>query len=327
MASILPTSPSMSHLSPASNEMPKASITQEIIPATERAHWTRYLPALDGVRAVAILLVMAHNFNLLENTKSVTGKANELLFNLGWVGVQLFFVLSGFLITNILLSTKGSSNYFASFFGRRALRIFPLYYLALAGGLIVYPLLSGTSIEGAENQVWLWSYLSNWAAPMGQEVGLYPHMWSLAVEEQFYLLWPFLVYFLSRRGLMRVCLALTAIALVSRIGIRVMDMSPEAAYQFTICRIDAIALGGVAAMLFRDLNIVSLFAQKRTLIRITLVVAAVLTFVVTKGAPRIGLLSQTIGYSLWAIIAAIWVYDVATSDPRGKLVRALSWQP
>ncbi|MBL4635807.1 MAG: hypothetical protein JKY56_18240, partial [Kofleriaceae bacterium] len=99
------------------------------------------------------------------------------------------------------------------------------------------------------------------------------------------------------------------------------------AYQFTICRIDAIALGGVAAMLFRDLNIVSLFAHKRTLIRITLVVAAVLTFIVTKGAPRIGLLSQTIGYSLWAIIAAIWVYDVATSDPRGKLVRALSWQP
>lgn len=277
------------------------------------ARLTRHMPALDGIRGLAILLVMAHNFNLLEHTEGALAKGTELVLNFGWVGVQLFFVLSGFLITNILLSTKQSSNYFRSFFGRRAVRIFPLYYLSLAIGLIAYPLISGDSLAGAENQIWLWTYLSNWAAPLGNEVAAYPHMWSLAVEEQFYLVWPLIVFFLSRRGLLGVCLGLTAVALAARIGIRFYGLPPEAAYQFTICRIDAIALGAVGALALRNPAIVRRVTHNRNTIRIVLAIATVLTFVATKGAPRVGILSQTYGYTLFAIIGAIFVFDIANA--------------
>ncbi len=287
------------------------------------------MPALDGIRGLAILMVLAHNFNLLDNTQGAAAKATELILNFGWVGVQLFFVLSGFLITNILLNTKDSANYFRSFFGRRAVRIFPLYYLSLALGFLVYPLVTGQHLSGSENQVWLWSYLSNWAAPMGHEVGLYPHMWSLAVEEQFYLVWPVIVYVLSKRGLMRFCLGLTAVALATRIGIRMLDLPVEAAYQFTICRIDAIALGALAALGLRNANILELLSERRTQVRILLLVATVVTFVATKGAPRVGLLSQTFGYTVFAIIGAIFVLDIANSSTeKGDwLARALCWAP
>lgn len=302
------------------------SIFPSIISTSNRARWTRHVPALDGVRGLAILLVMAHNFNLLEAPETFSGKATNLLLDWGWVGVQLFFVLSGFLITNILLSTKSAGNYFRSFFGRRSVRIFPLYFVALAVGLLLFPLLTGESLEGSEHQVWLWTYLSNWAAPMGREVASYPHMWSLAVEEQFYLVWPFVVYFMSRRGLLRLCVGLTAVALLTRIGIRVMDGNPEAAYQFTICRIDAIALGAIAAISFRDDRITGFLERHRSSVRILLVAATVLTVVLTRGAPRVGILTQTYGYTLFAIIAAVLVLDTALSTGRGDwLTRFLCW--
>lgn len=306
---------------------PHLSSENLIRPSVTQQRLTRHVPALDGVRGLAILMVMAHNFNLLEDTQGACAKATELVLNFGWVGVQLFFVLSGFLITNILLTTKHSGNYFRSFFGRRAVRIFPLYYISLALGLIVYPLLSGDTLAGSENQLWLWTYLSNWASPLGHEVGLYPHMWSLAVEEQFYLVWPFIVYFLSKRGLMRACLGLTAVALATRIGIRILDLPVEAAYQFTICRIDAIALGAIAALGFRNTTILNMFSERRSQIRIALLVATVLTFVLTKGAPRVGVLSQTFGYTVFAIIGAVFVLDIANSTTTKSdwLARLLSW--
>lgn len=256
---------------------------------------------------------MAHNFNLLESPDTYTGKAVNLFLDWGWVGVQLFFVLSGFLITNILLSTKNAQNYFRSFFGRRSVRIFPLYFVSLAVGLFLIPLITGTALEGSEHQIWLWTYLSNWAAPLGREVASYPHMWSLAVEEQFYLVWPFVVYFMSRKGLFRLCVALTFIALATRIGIRVMDGSTEAAYQFTICRIDAIALGAMSAIIFRNPRLTNFLEVHRSRLRITLLIATIVTVVITRGAPRVGVLTQTYGYTLFAIIAALFVLDIVLS--------------
>lgn len=299
------------------------TIHPTIAPSTERQRWTRHIPALDGVRGLAILLVMAHNFNLLESPDSYSGKVTNLFLDWGWVGVQLFFVLSGFLITNILLSTKNSGNYFRSFFGRRSVRIFPLYFVTLAVGLLIVPMLTGSALEGSEHQIWLWTYLSNWAAPLGREVSFYPHMWSLAVEEQFYLVWPFAVYFMSRKGLLRLCLGLTAVALLTRIGIRAFDGSPEAAYQFTICRIDAIALGAIAAIALRTPRLTNFLRFYSRQLRLTLFVATIATVVLTRGAPRVGVLTQTFGYSLFAIIAALFVLDLVLTTREDWLTRLL----
>lgn len=98
-----------------------------------------HFPVLDGVRGLAILLVLLHNFNLGGPIDTALTKVVDAGMEIGWVGVQLFFVLSGFLITGILVDTKAAPNYYSSFYGRRVLRIFPLYYLVLIVYFVVVP--------------------------------------------------------------------------------------------------------------------------------------------------------------------------------------------
>ena len=111
-----------------------------------------YYPALDGLRGIAILLVVFyHNFGFID------------YFFFGWLGVDLFFVLSGFLITDILLRTLNDKHYLRNFYVRRVLRIFPLYYLSLIFFLIIVPRF-GIPLDVqyyVDNQVWLWTYLQN----------------------------------------------------------------------------------------------------------------------------------------------------------------------
>src|SRR5262249_49808445 len=130
----------------------------------------------------------------------------------GMLGVDLFFVLSGFLITGLLLDAKGRPHYFRNFYARRTLRIFPLYYLVLAALFLVLPHLATLpmNLETArEHQGWLWAYVANfyiaaqssWAA-----LSYVSHFWSLAIEEHFYLIWPALVFLTTRETLERACL-------------------------------------------------------------------------------------------------------------------------
>ena len=126
-------------------------------------------PELDGLRGLAILLVIPHNVHLYHHAQGLF-RGSAMLANVGWVGVQLFFVLSGFLITHNLLLTRGAGNYFRSFYARRALRILPLYYLMLVGFLWVLPRLVALSpdiLATYVNQPWLWVFLSNWRLPPG----------------------------------------------------------------------------------------------------------------------------------------------------------------
>ena len=132
-----------------------------------------YYPALDGLRGLAILLVVVyHNFGFIHYS------------SFGWLGVDLFFVLSGFLITEILLNTVGKKGFLRNFYARRALRIFPLYYLSLFVFLFLLPALN--LFPGSEyyvgNQGWLWAYLQNWLFIFRENestVTLH-HLWSLA---------------------------------------------------------------------------------------------------------------------------------------------------
>src|SRR5262245_13745 len=174
---------------------------------------TDRVPALDGLRGLAILPVMLTHF-VSDGDLSPVSKVDEIVsatLTLGWVGVELFFVLSGFLITGILLDSRGAPHYFRNFYIRRTLRIFPLYYGFLALWLGVLPLfykwpndvLKVVSIP--VSPVWSWAYLTNIVQALHDDWRAGPpyttHFWSLAIEEQFYLVWPTVVFLFSRRRL------------------------------------------------------------------------------------------------------------------------------
>jgi peptidoglycan/LPS O-acetylase OafA/YrhL len=212
-----------------------------------RAH----IPALDGLRGLAILLVIPHNADNFSQSAAWLWPI-ALLAHAGWIGVQLFFVLSGFLITRNLLDTRHDANYLRSFYIRRVLRIFPLYYFTLFVGLVVLPhvvTFSAGALASHQNQIWLWTFLSNWKQPYGVEVSGFSHFWSLAVEEQFYLFWPFVVLFAAGSRLLWICLMLVVLAVLSRVMLMHADARPEMLYMFTNCRMDALALGAAAAAL------------------------------------------------------------------------------
>ena len=185
----------------------------------------------------------------------------DRLFYVGWAGVDLFFVLSGFLITSILLATRSEPGYFARFYARRALRIFPLYYATLVLALIVLPLLLPAQAPGLlkharAGQWWLWTYTLNIANVFGWliDAGILAQFWTLAIEEQYYLAWPAVV----KRAGDRALLAIGVLMIVGALVLRVLWMWQgwpggwEGAYRFTFTRIDALAVGGLIALLVRQ---------------------------------------------------------------------------
>ena len=279
------------------------------------------IPALDGVRGLAILLVLAHNLNPFSNTGRPLERWIEYDSNFGWVGVQLFFVLSGFLITGILLDTRGAPRYLRAFFARRVLRIFPLYYGVLIGGLVVLPALGLAPhrlLADSEHRVWLWVYLVNWAEPLGRGVTAFPHFWSLAVEEQFYFIWPFVVRHATPRRLLAIIGGVMLAAIGARVWVRQAGLGGEAAYMFTVCRMDALAAGAAAAALIRLPTAHAWLVGRRRQIAIgagALFLAGLLT---TGGYARTGLPDQTYGYTILAVVCAALVLLVVLDHERGR---------
>lgn len=224
-----------------------------------RAALSRNMPTLEGLRGLAILTVMVHNVGIpggVDPDGPVT-KLLRLLVNSGWVGVQLFFVLSGFLITGILVDEKGRPHQFRNFYMRRTLRIFPLYYFTLALMLWLAPALGYAPAwleQDRAHQIWYWTYTENWAWPLIQIGNGLGHFWSLAVEEQFYLVWPLLVILLPRAALVRACVLAILVAVAFRLATQWgwPALAERAAYSFTIARIDALALGALLAVLLRE---------------------------------------------------------------------------
>jgi peptidoglycan/LPS O-acetylase OafA/YrhL len=213
---------------------------------------------LDGIRGIAIILVMLHHYQLYgEGYPSTTflDRQVERLAISGWMGVDLFFVLSGFLITGILLDTKNEAGYFRNFYMRRFLRIFPLYYGFLFVFALTLPLIDPAGAEFQlkfEEQIWYWTYLINWKLGLvyvSEYFGI-AHFWSLAIEEQFYLVWPAIVYFSSPKRLTLICLLLIAASPVFRIFVT--DLGFVSPHVFTFSRMDALAMGGLIAIMVRN---------------------------------------------------------------------------
>jgi peptidoglycan/LPS O-acetylase OafA/YrhL len=229
-----------------------------------------YYPALDGIRAIAALTVFC---------------AHYAGFAWGWAGVNIFFVLSGFLITGILYDARHEPHRFRNFYVRRSLRIFPLYY-----GIFLLLLLSTPLLHWEWNKAWiLWAcYLGNFTmfhyfpvisnnGGMGALAGtLRPlsaipthfhivlgHFWSLCVEEQFYLLWPAVVLTVKKRStLMRICGAVVVALPFVRWALNFIHRNPPLPstflYGITFFQIDALLLGGFIALCLRGQRIEAL---------------------------------------------------------------------
>lgn len=205
----------------------------------------KYHKELDGIRAIAALMVIIFHFL---GDFAATGQFAFLnkIAVFGQTGVSLFFVLSGFLITRILMSTKDSPRYFANFYARRSLRIFPLYYLSLCIYCVLLPLIYHTPIKALSLQKYHWLYLQNIAMTFGWNFEGPGHFWSLAVEEHFYLFWPFLVYFLSNKRLIIAIVFLIILAF----GLRVVLLKNNyEVFYFTFCRTDELAVGALLAIM------------------------------------------------------------------------------
>jgi peptidoglycan/LPS O-acetylase OafA/YrhL len=276
-----------------------------------------HLPAFDGLRGLAILVVVLHNSTGIEARDTLLEKLWLFVVDAGWIGVQLFFVLSGFLITGILLDSRGKPRGLRTFYARRSLRIFPLYYVFLIGRFAVAPIFVASAAVPLATQLWYWLYVSNWGDLVGTPLTGLTHFWSLAVEEQFYLLWPALAMRLSLRTFAWVCGALAAVALAARIGMRVADVKDTWMYASTLTRMDGLALGALVAIALRTERGRALYARARApaLIAAGLGLAAVMAY--AHGLNRHEWVVQSIGYSMLAVLFALLVAEVATPAPWG----------
>jgi peptidoglycan/LPS O-acetylase OafA/YrhL len=215
-----------------------------------------HIPVLDGVRGLAISMILIGHWLHGMHLPTTLGRIVLSTLDSFWIGVDLFFVLSGFLITGILYDTRKSENYFRVFYMRRFLRIFPLYYgflfLLMA---LTYPL---QLTWGGRQFIYL-AYLQNIGLahhlsnqPLSPLIDI-SHFWSLAVEEQFYFVWPAVVFLLKdRRKIMWAAVILTLCSIGLRLLLLSMHYRYEQIYIFTPTRADSLMVGALLALALRS---------------------------------------------------------------------------
>ena len=296
------------------------------------------LPVLDGVRGLAVLLVLA--FHFLFNSPDISRTAPSadslrMLSFVGWTGVDLFFVLSGFLITRILLNARPNPGYFRNFYARRVLRIFPLYYATLAFVLLLLPALSDACGRYAAgmggDQAYLWTYTYNIATlcvPGQVKVLHFGHFWSLCIEEHFYLFWPILVWFLGVRGVRRGCFLLIAAAIACPVGLHLAGVHATAIFYFTPCRVDSLAMGAWVATYAVDATgrqqaLPSTWLRRAVVIGVVAVLVEGLVIALDHGGMRGGAWSQSIGFTVIAVIWTCLLVAALCSRAEGLLPRSL----
>jgi peptidoglycan/LPS O-acetylase OafA/YrhL len=276
----------------------------------------RHIPALDGTRGIAVILVMA--FHLWRSPVTA----------LGWSGVDLFFVLSGFLITGILWDSRLEPERGRSFYIRRALRILPLYYGVLIAVFVVRPALGWAhrldDLALANERLWYWTYLCDWRIALNHPpaVTFLTHFWTLSIEEQFYLVWPLIVWRCSRRTILTIAGAVAVGALLLRIALVSATTVPDAAYALLPCRLDALAVGAIVALGLRGPGGVA--ALRRWVVPAALagvVVVGVLT-VVRPSVRFVDPGMMTIGFTAldWAFAGLVLIAATVRS-------RLLEWSP
>lgn len=216
-------------------------------------------PALDGLRGFAALAVIACHYQ--PHPAEPAGAAQKLwaaVVDSGWCGVDLFFVLSGFLITGVLLKARGSDRYFSSFYARRALRIFPLYYGLCLVSLVIVPAVAGPAEprpgpDGGGRTIWYWVFLQNFVGILDVAHNRTLSVtWSLAVEEHFYLVWPLLVWALGAAASLRAILVVFVGQFAARNALYALGTPAEALHAWSFTHLDGIALGSALAIAWSD---------------------------------------------------------------------------
>jgi peptidoglycan/LPS O-acetylase OafA/YrhL len=236
---------------------------EDLVPNLPESENKRFYPALDGLRAVAVLMVFCTHY--LNQVQAI---------NWGWTGVDLFFVLSGFLITGILYDTRNSGNRFRNFYIRRILRIFPLYYGVLLVAFLLTPVFHWMwrpasyfwllYLSNYTRFVWLPDYLRDPAITEHLRSTLFHsslviylgHFWSLAVEEQFYLAWPLVVFLVKDRIKLRnICVGVWIFCLAARVAclyvVPQAYLNAEFVSRLAPLRADSLLLGGFLALALR----------------------------------------------------------------------------
>lgn len=200
---------------------------------------------LDALRAIAAMAILVFHLD-------------PTAFPVGWTGVDLFFVLSGYLITSIILRHRESPRFLRTFYLRRGLRIWPIYYLVLLTLVAINSLLPRAHpLDGLPYYL---LYLQNvpcyWGGTVPPFNEAFDHTWTLAIEEQFYLVWPALLLLAPRRWVIPICLATAALSVVARTGFELYFIFPirfdPLIERLLLSRCDGFALGGLLAALLHD---------------------------------------------------------------------------
>lgn len=281
----------------------------------------RHIPSLDGLRGLAILLVIAFHYF-----------ATTPIFVFGWTGVDLFFVLSGYLITGRLLTTLGRPGYFTTFYRNRILRIFPLYFGTLLIFFLGIRFLAKDTTEPLLNYYLLhWKsfflFTENWTfirydKPAGPWL---THFWSLAVEEQFYLFWPLFIYYLQKtkpRQLLFTFIFLLIIAVrCTWFYFQPHPGSTTFFYFNTFFRMDSLVLGALLAQLHLEKKLVprNVFAPLFVISGLALTISFIFLASPQPWHPFF----ETIGYSLIAVFAACLIHQ-SVAYPNSLLTRVFS---
>jgi peptidoglycan/LPS O-acetylase OafA/YrhL len=309
-------------------------LEQTLLAKAKSAH----IPALDGIRGLAILMVlMVHFLEIVDPTTGLQVWLNRVA-GYGTMGIDLFFILSGFLITGILLDTRDKPNFFRNFFIRRVLRIFPLYYLILAlfYGVLLFgldPIARAPYAKALDAQPWAWTYLFNFfiAKEGAWTVPYIGHFWSLAVEEQFYMVWPFVVFYLPRGRLIPVCLLLIAASTLCQVYLEIIGVSPVAIHVLTPCRINALCLGALLAAWIRRPEVAqadnAVVLRTATVLALGAITAKVLLIVVMRLVPAMDKSLEALRALSWlGLFGALHLAAVASSA-KSLVVRALTAKP
>jgi peptidoglycan/LPS O-acetylase OafA/YrhL len=278
---------------------------------------------------MAILLVMAHHLSIVRSDQPFD-TAMLAFLHTGWIGVDLFFVLSGFLITGILLDSRDSDRYFTSFYTRRVLRIFPLYYLTIFISYHVlphFPIWFGRLVGQGPfpPEQYFWLFLSNFVfAEQDQfQHGVLTVSWTLAIEEQFYLVWAAVVWLCPTRWLGPLCAfivmgvpLLRALAVMS--GASLIQIHVQTPY-----RADALAAGAWLAWRSRQALPVTVFRYGPHAVLAGLAGYAALGWwdgdLLLESVPK-----QIVGYSFLALTASGLIASAISKPADSQWVRTFS---
>jgi peptidoglycan/LPS O-acetylase OafA/YrhL len=300
--------------------------------------WSVRIPALDGLRGIAILLVLLrHAIFGVTSVQGIEAHSRFASFviacgQLSWSGVDLFFVLSGFLIGGILLDVRSSPRYFQTFYIRRAYRILPLYFLVIGLSLFPHLLVQFSAAHAAHTTPlplpW-WSYATFtqnfWMACLGvfgpSGMGI---TWSLAIEEQFYLSIPLLIRNVRPRNLVIVLLMVIACAPWLRVLLHSSMTYPGlASYVLMPTRADSLCLGVLAALLMRNEVFWNwLQSNRRTLWSVTGVFFLGVAYMTWQGFDALSFAMTTWGFS-WLATFYTCILLIAVSSSRGPVSRIL----